>query len=268
MLSLEKRAAKSHLWNLCKRVGVAPLLATIYWQTKLAIHLWSVSMTIKGQTAEFAADTRTEYQRATSLVGELAVVESLLDDVQESDVVYDIGANIGTHTCFIGKRLKSGMVVAFEPMPKNATRLRYNLSTNLPADRWQIAEFALSNKDGSGTLAVKSQNYGEGKHSLSADGELKIDVMRGETLIAKERFPTPDILKIDVEGAELQVLEGFGEQLSDIRIVYAELHHDLSEKYGTSTDEIEAYLRNNGFEIERLSERSDAYHIRAVQKQQ
>ncbi|WP_458210699.1 FkbM family methyltransferase [Haladaptatus sp. NG-SE-30] len=264
MPDLERLAARSRLWNLLKQAGVAPVLATFYWHVKLALHLWSASVTVGGYTVEFAADTRTEYQRVTSLVGERDVVESLLADVRESDVVYDVGANIGTHTCFVGKRLRDGMVVAFEPMPTNAVRLQHNLSANVPAGRWSIAELALSDEDGRGSLAVESQSYGEGKHALSANGELTIDVRRGETVVESGHYPKPDILKIDVEGAELKVLEGFDDVLSEIRIVYAELHHDLSTDYGTSTHEIEAYLRDHGFDIERLSERSDAYHIRAV----
>lgn len=267
MLDLERRAARSHLWDFCKRVGVAPALATAYWHVKLALHLWSATVSVGGHTVEFAADTRTEYHRATSLVGERSVVEALLADVRESDVVYDVGANIGTHTCFVGQSLRSGMVVAFEPMPTNVIRLRHNLSANLPVNRWQVAETALSDEDGTGTLAVESQHYGEGKHALSSDGELEIDVFRGETLVEDGRYPAPDVLKIDVEGAELRVLEGFGDRLADVRVVYAELHHDLSAKYGTSTEGIESYLRGYGFEIERLSERSDAYHIRAIRSQ-
>jgi len=265
MRDLERLVAHSRLWKWCKRVGVAPAVATLYWHAKLAFHLWSTSITIDGVTTEFATDSRTEYHRASSLVGERTVVESLLQDVRESDVVYDIGANIGTHTCFIGKRLRTGRVVAFEPMPTNAIRLRHNLSANVPVGRWEVAELAVSDEDGTGSLAVESQNYGEGKHALSVDGELEIDVCRGETLVQTGRYPSPDILKIDVEGAELQVLRGFEEILPDIRVVYAELHHELSSHYDTSTEEIESYLRDHGFDVERLSERSDAYHIRAVQ---
>lgn len=265
MRDLERWAAQTHLWYLCKLVGIAPVISTLYWHVKLTVHLWSVPVTIGGMTVKFATDSRAEYSRVTSLVGEQAVIESLLDDVRESDVVYDIGANIGTHTCFVGKRLESGLVVAFEPMPTNSARLRLNLSANIPVSRWNIAEIALSDEGGPGSLAIKGHNYGEGKHALSKDGELEIDVFRGETLIEEGRYPTPDILKIDVEGAELQVLEGLGERLADVRVVYAELHHNLSAEYGTSTEEIEEYLRDHGFGVERLSERSDAYHIRATQ---
>jgi FkbM family methyltransferase len=265
MGDLERWAAQSRLWNLCKRVGIAPAISTFYWHAILAVHLWSVPVTIGGVVVKFATDSRTEYSRVTSLVGEQAVIESLLDDVRKSDVVYDVGANIGTHTCFVGKRLESGLVVAFEPMPTNVARLRLNLSANIPVSRWNIAEIALSDEDGPGSLAIQGHNYGEGKHALSKDGELEIDVSRGETLIEEGRYPAPDILKIDVEGAELQVLEGFGERLADIRVVYAELHHSLSAEYGTSTKEIEEYLRDHGFGVERLGERWDAYHIRATQ---
>ncbi|SIR77218.1 methyltransferase, FkbM family [Haladaptatus litoreus] len=268
MVDLEHRATRSYLWNFCKRVGVAPVIATLYWHTKLALHFWSTTVTIGCHTVKFATDTRTEYQRATSLVGEQTVIESLLTDVRDSDIVFDIGANIGTHTCFVGKSLRSGRVIAFEPMPTNAIRLRHNLSMNLPASRWEVAELALSNEEGSGTLAVEGKRYGEGKHALSSDGELTVDVSRGESLIEEGRYPAPDILKIDVEGAELRVLEGFGEQLSNVRVIYVELHYDLSAEYGTSTAEIETYLRDYGFEIERLSDRSDAYHIRAIRSQE
>ncbi|WP_082837681.1 FkbM family methyltransferase [Haladaptatus sp. R4] len=267
MRDLERFIAQSRPWKWCKRTGIAPALSTLYWHAKLAIHLWSTTVTIDGVTTEFATDSRTEYHRASSLVGEQAVIESLLQDVRESDVVYDIGANIGTHTCFVGKRLRSGRVVAFEPMPTNAVRLRHNLSANVPIDRWEVAEIALSDEDGIGSLAIRSLNYGEGKHSLSVDGELDIDVYRGETLVEEGRYPSPDILKIDVEGAELQVLRGFESILPDIRVVYAELHHELSQHYDTTTEEIEAYLRDHGFDVERLSERSDAYHIRATRSQ-
>ncbi|WP_227379247.1 FkbM family methyltransferase [Haladaptatus halobius] len=267
MPNLERQAARSRLWSFCKQTGIAPVLATLYWHVKLALHLWSASVSIGDYTVEFAADTRTEYQRATSLIGEREVVKSLLTDVRESDVVYDIGANIGTHTCFVGKGLREGIVVAFEPMPTNAAHLRHNLSMNVPTGRWVVAEFALSNEDGYGTLAVEGQRYGEGRHALSSNGELDIEICRGETLVESGRYPAPNILKIDVEGAELKVLQGFGDILSEVRVVYAELHHDLSAAYGTSTEEIEEYLCDHGFDVKRLNERSDAYHIRATRSQ-
>ncbi|WP_433630426.1 FkbM family methyltransferase [Halomicrococcus sp. NG-SE-24] len=266
MPDLARRAAQSRLWTVCKQAGIASYLSSFYWHAKLATHLWSASATVGGHTIQFAADTRTEYQRVTSLVGERSVVESLLTDVRGSDVVYDVGANIGTHTCFVSRRLRDGVAVAFEPMPTNAVRLRHNLSVNAPAGRWRVAEFALSDEDGSGQLSVEGDDYGAGKHALSTNGDLSIDVRRGESLIDDGTYPPPDVLKVDVEGAELRVLRGLGDRLDDVRVVYAELHHGLSADYGTSTDEIEQYLRDHGFSVERLNERSDAYHVRAVRE--
>jgi FkbM family methyltransferase len=263
MADLARRASKSRLWEVCKQAGLASHISSLYWRSKLAAKCWSASVTVGGHTVTFATDTPTEYQRVTSLVGERSVVESLLADVRPSDVVYDVGANIGTHACFVGQRLRDGLVVAFEPMPTNAVRLRHNLSTNVPSGRWQIAEFALDDEDGTGRLSVESDDFGEGKHALSTDGDLSIDVRRGASLVADGTYPPPDVVKIDVEGAELRVLRGLADQLDDVRVVYVELHHELSDAYDTSTDEIEGFLRDHGFSIERLNERSDAYHVRA-----
>ena len=149
-------------------------------------------------------------------------------------------------------------------MPRNTSRLRHNLSVNASASRWQVTETALSDTNKSGQLAVEGDDYGTGKHSLATDGDLNIDVRRAESLIDDGVYPPPDILKVDVEGAELCVLRGLSDYLKNVRVVYAELHHDLSASYGTSTEEIEQYLRDHGFSIQHLNERSDAYHIRAA----
>ena len=264
MSGLARRAAQSRLWAACKQAGIASHLSTLYWQSKLAANLWTASVSIGGYTATFAADTPTEYQRVTSLIGERSVIESLLTDTRPSDIVYDVGANIGTHACFVSQQLRDGTVIAFEPMPRNTSRLRHNLSVNASASRWQVTETALSDTNKSGQLAVEGDDYGTGKHSLATDGDLNIDVRRAESLIDDGVYPPPDILKVDVEGAELCVLRGLSDYLKNVRVVYAELHHDLSASYGTSTEEIEQYLRDHGFSIQHLNERSDAYHIRAA----
>ncbi|WP_327054156.1 FkbM family methyltransferase [Halomicrococcus gelatinilyticus] len=263
MADLAQRASESRLWEACKRAGLASHISSLYWRSKLAANCWSASVTVGGHTVTFATDTPTEYQRATSLVGERAVVESLLADVRPSDVVYDVGANIGTHACFVGRQLRDGEVVAFEPMPTNAVRLRHNLSTNVPSGRWRVAELALDDDDGTGRLSVESDDFGEGNHALATDGDLPVDVRRGESLIDEGTYPAPDVLKVDVEGAELRVLRGLADRLDDVRVVYVELHHELSSDYDTSTAEIEAFLCDHGFSTERLNERSDAYHVRA-----
>lgn len=75
-------------------------------------------------------------------MGERPVLEDLLQSLKPDDVFYDIGANVGTYTCFAASKLGPNAVVAFEPERKSATRLRENLDLN--ALDAQVVENALS----------------------------------------------------------------------------------------------------------------------------
>lgn len=264
MSALAKWASRSPLWRLCKHAGIAPVIARAYWQAKLALNGWSKPVTLAGHTVEFATKTDEEYERTASLAGERAVIESLLDDLRPSDVVYDVGANIGTYACFAAAELDDGIVVAYEPMPTNVSRLEQNLAVNVPPARWDIARLALADENRPGSLRVENEASGAGKHALDADGDLEIEIRRGDDLVEDGTYQAPDVLKIDVEGAELGVLKGCEGILDDVRVVYAELHRDLSRRYGTSPEAIETYLRDHGFTVEKVNERSDAYHVRAT----
>jgi predicted RNA methylase len=82
---------------------------------------------IANQTVSFHTGTFDEFIRFRNLVGERAILEDLLRSLEPDDVFYDIGANVGTYTCFAASKLVPNAVVAFEPEPKNATRLREDL---------------------------------------------------------------------------------------------------------------------------------------------
>jgi len=66
-----------------------------------------------------------------------------------------------------------------------------------------------------------------------------VPVARGDSL----DLPPPDVIKIDVEGAELAVLDGFGQLLQAARAVYVEVH-DLDER-----EDVLQTLRDRGLEI-------------------
>lgn len=54
----------------------------------------------------------------------------MLQTLESDDVFYDIGANVGTYTCFAGQVVDDGNVIAFEPHPANVDRLRENAEPN------------------------------------------------------------------------------------------------------------------------------------------
>jgi FkbM family methyltransferase len=142
--------------------------------------------------------------------------------VRPGDVVYDCGANLGLYDRFITATLGAGRVAAFEPSPENRRFLAANLALGGIADRVTVLPMALADEDGiaefqvddvqtaSGTLSkVTGGRPSEGRRNLRL-GPLTDQVLcrRLDTVVAEEKLPPPDVIKIDVEGAEALLLRG------------------------------------------------------------
>ncbi len=112
-----------------------------------------------------------EYARTSTIHRERPVVTDALRTLDYSDVFYDIGANVGTYTCFAGQVVDDGNVIAFEPHPANVKWLRENAALN--DIQAAVRPVAFSNEHGSSELAISGENdqAGVGTHSLPTDGE-------------------------------------------------------------------------------------------------
>lgn len=266
----------NRLWGAVERVGLAPVLREGYLSLQNAWRGGRYRARVGETAVTFHTSTWYEFKRARALQGERHVVEAFLDDITGDEIVWDVGANVGMYACFAAKVLTSGTVVGFEPVPQNRARLVENLKMNAPASRWKTSPYPLSDVDSAARMAFghdpkRRTEPGSGHHYLADEGGwLAVECRRGETLVADGLAP-PDIVKIDVQGAELDVLEGMGRVLDDVRSIYLEIHRTKSGRYGTSADEIEAFLRTAGFELEHLGDpdtyRHGVYHVRAHRRQ-
>jgi FkbM family methyltransferase len=134
------------------------------------------------------------------------LIESSL---RPGDRFWDIGANGGYHTLLAARRLgPDGHVLAVEANPELAPLIESQLRLNDMAN-CTVMSVAVSNREGVASFAVDANSL---KSSLS-DGksteESTVLEIRTTTLDALlEVYPPPDLVKIDVEGAEVQVLEG------------------------------------------------------------
>lgn len=234
-----------------KRLGVHGKLRDLHWKIKLARHPVE-QKTIGDTTVEFNITNRSEYARHRNLGGEGTIIEDLLLELESDEVVYDIGANVGTYTCFLSERLQPNQVVAFEPHPSNLASLRSNLDLN-NTDAI-IIERALSDTNGTSELKIASKYQGEGKHSLAIESDkdsITIELAAGDKLIESGEIPAPTVLKIDVEGAEYQVLQGLEKTLQSdpCRLIYVEAHPELLSDYNSSMKEIETLLESFNYNI-------------------
>lgn len=262
------------VFRLVDRYDVPPWIGKIHWEIEKAYCLARIAALggeLDAQIADtavtFGLSTRAEYRRANDLGGERAVIEALLAELNGTETVWDIGACVGTYTCFVASTLTTGRVVGFEPHSMNRSRLRMNLAHNAPAEHFQVSPIALSDENGTATLSSEFVEAGGGHHYLTDKTGPQVETKRGDTLATEDPFSVPDVVKIDVQGAELAVLRGLDGILDGIRSIYLEVHREKCGRYGVTAEEVETFLRDAGYSLTSLGEptdrRSGVYFINA-----
>ncbi|WP_440764033.1 FkbM family methyltransferase [Natronorubrum sp. DTA7] len=186
-------------------------------------------------------------------MNEEEMIRDLCTELQSDDVFYDIGANVGVYSCLAGAVTTEGKVVAFEPHPENVRALTDNIDRN-GVDA-TILETALSDESDTLVLSEDGSEAGRGEHQLTDgthDDGIQIDVQTLDEMCLERDFPKPNVLKIDVEGAEWNVIKGGLRTLSadDCRLIYCEIHPDAIETFGGSYDDIVDSLAECGFTVE------------------
>jgi len=140
--------------------------------------------------------------------------------------VIDVGANVGYFSLLAADLVgTNGKVYAFEPEPENYNLLLTNIQINSYGNIETRAE-AVSNTCGSIKLFLSELD--NGSHSINEAGArgvaatLSVKTTTLDAFLEGEGWPAVNLLKIDVEGAELMVLEGmkhFGQKSDGIKLV-------------------------------------------------
>lgn len=260
------------------KVGLLPVVQRCYngAVSSVVVRNGEYALSVGDATATMLIDDETEYTRIKSMF-EVDVLESLLSDITQDDVFWDVGANVGVYSCLAGEGLPNGSVVAFEPHPANAARLRKNLVHN--GIEATVFQRALSDSGGEVELAVAVESHTtspghnliELNESVSEYGEdsnetVAAQMTHGDELVAEGEVPPPTVLKVDVEGAEYNALRGLEKTLKrdDCRVVYCEVHRKHLERFGASESELREFLMSCGFELRNLNDHDTKYHLRAL----
>jgi FkbM family methyltransferase len=172
---------------------------------------------------------------------ELALLATLL---RAGDVVLDVGANVGLYT-LVASRLVGdlGLVHAFEPAPATADVLQHNLDLNAIRNV-VVHRTAVASSSGRATLRLPVPGEPGLATIVGGAGTVvaEVSTLRLDEFLRAHSLESVALLKVDVEGAELAVLEGAGELLGDsIRCI-------LFEVLNGST-EVQSYLAARGFRL-------------------
>jgi FkbM family methyltransferase len=182
---------------------------------------------------------------------DLPVSEMLARLIRPGDTVIDVGANVGYTTLLASVAAgPGGRVISFEPHPDLFAILERNTAAG--REQFHIAETvlhraALGETAGTAELVVPPQfekNDGVARidpHGTPGPDRISVSM---ETIDEVLGDGTADVLKIDVEGFELQVLRGAARALVSRRI-----RHIVFEDYDIKHSEVVRYLEGLGFRI-------------------
>lgn len=148
------------------------------------------------------------HQYGTYEAGTLHIISQCL---QKGDVFIDIGANIGLMSLLGAIEVgKSGSVYAFEPVPDTFGLLQTNLFINQIHNVYAL-NFGLGSTKGEGKIYKYPDNRGMNtfvKRNLSAQESTNVPIHTLDTFLKELNIDKVKMLKIDVEGWELEVLKG------------------------------------------------------------
>ncbi len=145
----------------------------------------------------------------------------LLDYLENSEVILDIGANIGqTSFNIIGTQKKKGLnpvIYSFEPYPRTFKKLETNRTLN-PTVSVKTYNLGLGRERGILHMTQHSPlNSGGFRMTNEPDNSISVPVIALDEFVPENQLTKIDFIKIDVEGFEVQVLEGALETLKTFR---------------------------------------------------
>lgn len=171
------------------------------------------------------------------------------DIASECRVVFDIGASIGDfsiYTAFLNKRAK---IFAYEPDPENFKQLSRNMKLNDLSSRMMVFQEACAEKSGYKKLY---QSLHQGGHSLVKKTKGKFINVHSQSLkeiFVKNKIKTCDLLKLDVEGAEYEILYSLGPAiLGKIKCNTME-YHNINKENDQDGKSLKKYLKGHGFSV-------------------
>jgi FkbM family methyltransferase len=164
---------------------------------------------------------------------EPAMQKIIFNVVRKGDVVYDLGANFGLHGMLCARLIgKEGLVTNFEPLPENINEINRNYSIN-GITNFKNIQKAVSNRNSKLTFSV-AKHATQGKlidnHYEDNNNLIQVDTITLDAFIG-DGGALPSFIKMDIEGAEGDALEGYSNNIvKTFPEMIIELHSPEADK--------------------------------------
>lgn len=170
--------------------------------------------------------------------------------IEKGDIVVEIGANVGEFTLMASRN--ASRVYSFEPDPScfyclnENTRATENVEVihNAASDKNSSQVFYVSSEDADSSL-IQPKTYSQ---------KIEINTIRLDSWMESRELLAIDFLKIEAEGAEMEVLKGLGDKIQSVKKVSVD---GGPERYGEPTSQdVDQFLRLHGFQTQVIG-----YHV-------
>lgn len=145
-------------------------------------------------------------------------------------VIYDIGANVGTWSLLAKSLIPSACIHAFEPLPKHQTEFLHNFKGR---EDVTLHSIALGPDNAAGTLHVtdfsdassllQPTEASRSQFAVREVAQFPLQVFRLDDYRLDKQLPWPDLIKLDIQGYELEALRGGPECLRSAKAIVAEV---------------------------------------------
>lgn len=221
---------------------------------------WRQQVTIKTLetrvkfSAKSAASKRFFFPRATrGNLYEAPIVAELEKRCQPDTCFLDVGANLGFYSILAAQIAFKGTIHAFEIDPELVTEILRNRVLN-GFDNLIVVSGAVWDTDGE-LFTFGMDQAGDKTTNVVQQTNAKAPVVATSLTLDSycEHYQLrPNIVKIDVEGAEYHVLQGMKNILAGVDSLFLEIHPQLLQRFGNSVGDIQRFLDPYGFNVTRM----------------
>lgn len=207
-------------------------------------------------------------------IHEEKVINLLVENLNSSKCFVDVGTHLGYYTCIASKFMPNGIIYGFEMDDLNYSLTKKNLELN-EIKNTHIYQTAVTNLSGT-VKYIRETRQPSPIFSLSADTLQEendhVITVKSITLddFFKDKKTMPDVIKIDVEGAEMKVLEGMKHLMKHGNLkIFVEVHPQKLLNHQSSTNEVILRLLDEDytiFEIENFRKSGEDINLKRLNR--
>ncbi|HET8935687.1 MAG TPA: FkbM family methyltransferase [Polyangiales bacterium] len=215
-------------WQLASRLAVGPIAVDFVDDARLLVYPG-----MAGATGNVYAGLH-----------EFEDMAFVLHALRPSDLFIDVGANIGSYSVLAAKAV-GAQVVAFEPIASTFRHLLDNLALNVILDRVDAQQLCVGREVGTVSMTNEQDSVNHVVSGAESSAQTTVPVTTLDVALAGR---VPFMLKLDVEGYELEALHGASQTLanSGVQCLIVEINSS-AERYGQAGTNVEALILSLGF---------------------